>query len=259
VLDNAVEVVDAAPANRSFPDRVNESLGICLKSGPAHDVRAAGRTLSYPSDAICVRSPGTVWSTRGTGPAAFVSIDVEPPLLPPGGLVGAMAFVDRTALGGLRGWVGTLRSDAATLDKEVAVTELVDAVVQAGLVAAPHLDPALDARAVSRARELLTSRLAAPPRLQELADAVGANRFVLLRSFRRAVGVPPHAFVLRLRVERARALLARGADISESALALGFADQSHLTRVFTRIVGLSPGAYRRQMRSVAPGSIAFKT
>jgi AraC-like DNA-binding protein len=170
-----------------------------------------------------------------------------------------MRFVDRAALPALHHRVSVLRSDAATLDKQGVVTELIDALLRAGLVAAPELDAGLDARAVDRARGLLTSRIADPPSLQELAEAVGANRFVLLRAFRRAVGVPPHAFVLRLRVERARMRLARGADISQTALELGFADQSHLSRVFKQVVGMSPGAYRREMRPLVGRSIPFKT
>lgn len=258
VLDNAVEIVDAAAENRSFPDRVNESLGVCLKAGPEHVVRADGRALRYPGNAICVRAPGTVWSTRATGVVGFLSIDIEPSLLPGGGLTGVMRFAERSTLPDLHRCVHVLRSDAATLDKQVVVTELIDDLLRAGLVAAPGLDATLDLGAVDRARELLTSRIADPPTLQELAHAVGANRFVLLRAFRRAVGVPPHAFLLRLRVERARALLAHGAEISHVSLELGFADQSHLTRIFKRVFGLSPGAYRREMRAFVPRSISFK-
>jgi AraC-like DNA-binding protein len=258
VLGDAVEIVDAAPRNRAFPDRVNESLGICLKVGPAHDVRADGRALRYPADAICVRAPGTIWSTRATGPSAFLSLDVEPALLPPGGVAGAMRFVERPALPGLDRCVRLLRSGASDLAKQIVLAELIDALLRAGLVVAPELDAGIDARAVAGARELLTARIADPPTLQELADAVGANRFVLLRAFRRRFGVPPHAFLLRLRVERARMRLARGADISQTSLELGFADQSHLSRVFKQVVGMSPGAYRREMRSTVGRSIPFK-
>ena len=259
VLDNAVEIVAAASGNRSFPDRVNESLGICLKSGPDHEVRADGRALRYPADAICIRTPGTVWSAAATGHSSFLSIDIEPSLLPTGGLVGAMRFVERSMVPRLQRCIDVLRSGAPSLHKETVITELVDVLLRAGLVTARELDTGGNAGAADRARELLMTRLAHPPTLQELADAVGANRFVLLRAFRRRHGVPPHAFTLRVRIERARMMLARGADISETSLELGFADQPHMSRIFKRIVGLSPGAYRRQLRSFAPRSIAFKT
>ena len=136
---------------------------------------------------------------------------------------------------------------------------MINAVMRRGLVTAPEMETASDMPAVDRARELLTSSIKVPPSLQELADAVGSNRFVLLREFRKKFGLPPHAFVLRLRVDRARSLLARGEPITGVAQLLGFADQSHLSRVFKRVVGLSPGAYQRQARSFVDKSISFTT
>src|SRR5262249_13544224 len=73
-----VEIVAGAPANRAFPDRLTESLGVCLKFGPDHEVMADGRERRYPRDAVCVRAPGCIWSTRSTGPVGFVSIDLAP-------------------------------------------------------------------------------------------------------------------------------------------------------------------------------------
>jgi len=68
------------------------------------------------------------------------------------------------------------------------------------------------------------------------------------RAFRRSVGAAPHNWLLMHRVEVAKVRL-RGARLSllDVALACGFADQSHLTKVFTRIVGISPGAWRRAL------------
>ena len=66
------------------------------------------------------------------------------------------------------------------------------------------------------------------------------------RAFRRTMGVAPHKWLLTRRVELAKERL-RDHQLSllDVALACGFADQSHLTRVFTCMVGLSPGAWRR--------------
>jgi len=99
--------------------------------------------------------------------------------------------------------------------------------------------------AAERARELLASRLADPPVLAELAEAVGARPFPLLRAFRAAYGLPPHAWVTQERVRAARRLLDGGSAPAEAAVAVGFVDQSHLTRHFRRIVGVPPGAYLR--------------
>jgi AraC-like DNA-binding protein len=105
--------------------------------------------------------------------------------------------------------------------------------------------------AVARARDLLLSRLADPPDLEGLAAAVGSSPFPLLRAFREAHGLPPHAWLTQERVRAARALLDRDLPPADVALAVGFADQSHLTRHFRRIVGVPPGAYRRAMRPYA--------
>uniref|UniRef100_UPI0012E1DA04 helix-turn-helix domain-containing protein n=1 Tax=Nonomuraea sp. SBT364 TaxID=1580530 RepID=UPI0012E1DA04 len=88
----------------------------------------------------------------------------------------------------------------------------------------------------------------AAPGLRELAAAVGATPFALVRAFRLAYGLPPHAYLTQLRVRRARELLARGTPPAEAALAAGFCDQSHLSRHFRRIVGTTPGAYQRAVQ-----------
>jgi AraC-like DNA-binding protein len=98
-------------------------------------------------------------------------------------------------------------------------------------------------RAVRAARDLLHARLATPPSLEELAAAVGCGPFALLRAFRAAYGLPPHAYLNNLRVQRARALLDGGLRPADVAAEVGFADQAHLTRHFKRVVGVPPGAY----------------
>jgi AraC-like DNA-binding protein len=262
VLDGAVEIVEAAPGNRAFPDRLSPGLGICLKLGPDHDVRADGRPLRYPADTLCVRPPGCVWSTAATGPVAFVAVDIAPAALPPGTVTGRMGFAPAAALPALRAQVARLRAPAATaLEHEGIVAALVETLHARGLIAAEELRADAPASTVRRARELLEARVAQPPSLAELARAVGVNRFLLLRQFRRLVGLTPHAFLLRLRVARAQVLLARGDAPIEVAYTLGFADQAHLTRVFKRIVGLPPGEYRHRARRVVavPRSISFKS
>ena len=73
------------------------------------------------------------------------------------------------------------------------------------------------------------------------------SRFHFARRFRRSFDASPHEFVLRQRVARARQLLERRAiPIHDVALACGFADQSHLNRVFKNQVGTTPGRFRER-------------
>ncbi|MFJ7207990.1 AraC family transcriptional regulator [Streptomyces sp. NPDC098789] len=96
-----------------------------------------------------------------------------------------------------------------------------------------------------RARDVLEARMCEPPSLEQLADELGTRPFALLRAFRERYGMPPHTWLTDARVRRARLLLEAGTPPAEAALAVGFSDQPHLNRHFTRIVGVPPGAYRR--------------
>lgn len=78
-----------------------------------------------------------------------------------------------------------------------------------------------------------------------LAHRAGLSRYALVRSFARAIGLTPHAYLVQRRLQHARSLIAQGTPLGEAALASGFADQSHLTRLFVRSYGLTPGAYAR--------------
>ena len=81
--------------------------------------------------------------------------------------------------------------------------------------------------------------------LAELADLVGCTEFHLIRIFRSHKGLPPHSFLIQLRLEKARALLAAKANIADTALKCGFSDQSHLTRLFKNRFGLTPRQYQK--------------
>jgi AraC-like DNA-binding protein len=98
-----------------------------------------------------------------------------------------------------------------------------------------------------RAKEILRSRLDGHLSLQTLAAECGVSVGHFARLFRESVGEPPHRWMLRQRVERAKMLLhGTSFSLAEVALACGFCDQSHLTRCFRQLLGVSPGIWRRQ-------------
>ena len=80
--------------------------------------------------------------------------------------------------------------------------------------------------------------------LDELAQLAGLNAFTLLRVFRRAYGLPPHAYQLQVRLRHAKRLLRQGETPVRAALETGFADQSHFGRHFRRAFGITPHQYR---------------
>ena len=100
-------------------------------------------------------------------------------------------------------------------------------------------------RGVVLARSRIDDDPAAALTLAALADDAGLSRYQFLRAFTRLTGLPPHAYLLQRRVQRARQLVGAGMRLADAAAACGFADQSHMTRCFVRSFGLAPGAYAR--------------
>lgn len=93
-------------------------------------------------------------------------------------------------------------------------------------------------------RDYLHAHLDQEIGLDDLARVSGVDRFRLTRAFKAAFGLAPHAYLVQLRLARARHLLAQGDSPADVAVALGFADQSHLGRWFRRAYGLTPAHYR---------------
>ena len=100
--------------------------------------------------------------------------------------------------------------------------------------------------------EYIDQHLDANLALERLADVVRMNVHYFVRSFRQSTGLPPHQYVLRQRIERAKGLLEDPAlSLAEVALRSGFANQSNFTTAFHRLTSLTPGAYRHSVRSKA--------
>jgi AraC-like DNA-binding protein len=97
-----------------------------------------------------------------------------------------------------------------------------------------------------RIKDLLMAHLDGDVSLDGIARECGISRSHLIRAFSRSTGLPPHRWLLVQRIDCARELLLSSElSIAEIASRLGFADQSHLTRAFGKILGYTPGALRR--------------
>ena len=112
---------------------------------------------------------------------------------------------------------------------------------------APGTPGALTARQEHVVRDHVRDHLGSRITLEHLAGAAGLSKFHFARRFRASTGTSPHEFVVRARVDRARLLLERtDTPLAEVAEACGFADQSHMNRIFAKRVGTTPGEVRRR-------------
>ena len=100
-------------------------------------------------------------------------------------------------------------------------------------------------RAVARVRALIEARYADRLTLPALAAEAGLSPFHLIRVFRRATGVPPHTYLESVRIQHAQRLLMQGLPPAQVAYDVGFSSQSHFTSRFQRIIGITPGIYRK--------------
>ncbi|MFJ8792420.1 AraC family transcriptional regulator [Streptomyces sp. NPDC102462] len=203
----------------------------------AHTGRAGGPEgwrygAVYPSPDVVAAIAAETTGIRGT--PGFVSPVLDDPYA-----VGLVHQVLRAADEG-----NALAADTLL---RVAVTRLLR--LNGGPVPRHEVRSA-GARIAARARAELEERMTEPPTLERLAADLGTSPFALLRAFRDAYGMPPHAWLTDARVRRARRLLDVGTTPAEAAVTVGFTDQPHLNRHFARIVGVPPGAYQRERKNV---------
>jgi AraC-like DNA-binding protein len=94
-----------------------------------------------------------------------------------------------------------------------------------------------------KAKRLIDDDPVAQTTLADLAREADLSRFQILRAFVKATGLTPHSYIVQCRIDAARRMIAQSTPLAETALSCGFSDQSHMTRIFVRKYGISPGAY----------------
>lgn len=99
--------------------------------------------------------------------------------------------------------------------------------------------------ALRDAKDYLHAHYAEDVSLEQLAQAVYLSPFHLSRLFRERLSLPPHMYLNQIRINRAKTLLNGDMPLTAVAQAVGYADQSHLSKAFKRVVGITPGQYRK--------------
>jgi len=134
------------------------------------------------------------------------------------------------------------------LVREEALLDLLAHLVRAHATKSACAHRSAATGPVARARARIDDDPAAALTLADLAADAGVSRFQLLRAFAQQTGLPPHAYRMQRRVSLARQCIASGAALADAAAAAGFADQSHMTRAFVRLLGVTPANYAAAMR-----------
>jgi AraC-like DNA-binding protein len=250
------ELLQARYVHHRFGLHAHDCFVLAVVEDGAEGLRVGGaRRVAYPGDVVLF-SPGEVhdgWAQDGRGfsyRAVYPSRDLVaravglPPAAPGVPCFRDNVITDPQLADGLRRAHGWLSGGGDALDGQVALAPILE------LLFDRYGTNGLDRRRVvagtaAMVRDLIDSRVVEPVRLRELARACDETPLRVLRAFRAAYGLPPHRYQLQRRVQIALRRLRAGAELAALAADLGFADQSHFTRVFKSVVGVSPGAYQR--------------
>jgi AraC-like DNA-binding protein len=103
-------------------------------------------------------------------------------------------------------------------------------------------------KTIQRVRDYIEEHFAESVTLNKLAQHVSLSPYYLLRVFRAEVGMPPYAYLESVRIRHTQRLIKAGQPLAEVAAEVGFSSQSHMTRQFKRIIGVTPGQYAQQIR-----------
>ena len=255
-----LELLHATYITHTFGRHAHEgfAIGVIEAGGQAVTYRRSSN-LIMPAGSIAVINPGVVHDCRAVGaqgwtyrmlyPATHVlqqaatqltGRECNIPFFP------SPVIHDHTLAQHIR-WLHCLLEDPTTsrLERESRLLWTLAHLI------ARHADTSHEVSSVGsepvyvrRVRTYMVEHFAENVTLEQLAALVNLSPFHLLRVFRNAVGLPPHAYLLQVRVEQAKKLLRTEVSLADGAAQIGFADQSHLTRQFKRIVGVTPGQYR---------------
>jgi len=240
--------------DHTFAPHFHDTFVIGVFDAGASVVRCERECHAFGPEDVLVIDPGAIHSAgpssaygrtyRGIYPSAEMVREMLSPQTPGALTFGRVAVRDASLANDIRARMIRLWTEESELGAEEELLQIARLLWKHARGSHRLADvPMPSARELERVRSLMDAQSSTTLSLRELAAEVGMNRFQLIRAFARRYGVTPYAYFLDRRVERARQLLARGRQLAAVAAECGFADQSHLTRHFKRIVGVTPGEY----------------
>jgi AraC-like DNA-binding protein len=247
-----VELIRATYRDHRFPPHVHDGYLLGRTIAGVEAFTQGGRRYRSTAGKVRTINPGTVHDGGSGGDEPWTYQALYVPTASFAALCGADGaaprlrdpVIDDTVLAAaLDALFATMIEEPEASAREDALARFVALLgARAQLELAPP-GPDHEHRAVCRARKYLRAHALGPVPLGTLADVAGLSKFHLLRLFKAETGLTPWQYQTQLRIDAARAMLARGEPPSQVAAACGFVDQSHMTRRFRSVVGITPAAY----------------
>jgi AraC-like DNA-binding protein len=252
-----LELRRGVAVSQSYPKHWHEEFHFCLIQAGGGSLHYRGARHATPADSLFIVHPGEVHSneTWQNSSCTFRNLYVAPDLVQRAAAELSKSattlpfftpppLFERAALRLYLRLHESLELGAAKLEQEELLLSVLTTLI--ARYATPRFAPPAPRReraSVERVHAYLMENLVENVSLDTLAEVARLSPFHLNRVFSQEFGMPPHAFQTQLRVARAKTLLRQGVSITQAALEVGFVDQSHFTRHFRRLVGVTPGHY----------------
>jgi len=258
---DGLELLTCSDAGYHFSPHFHDSYCIWLNASSAETYTYKGNSGILQTGDVGIISPGEVHSNSVVGSESrqlltyYLNADILQAVasditgrsdssieLPTDFHSDAEAYMGLIAL-----WQ-TLKTSQPKIERQSAFYEVLSLLISRYATPAQSaINAGREQKRTSVVIEQFHARIDEDVRLDELANLVDCSPYYLIRFFKKAVGMTPHAYLLHLRLEKAKNLLRQGHSIVDTAFSTGFTDQSHLTRHFKTKFGIPPGVYQNQI------------
>ena len=255
-----VELLSCKDANFDFPRHFHPAYCIWLNVNGGEHYFHGGNTGTLQPNEFGIVAPGEVHANRAVGHVNrnLMTFYMQAEALEkiarqideassPSVEFRSRFYSDPECLRLLVRLYACLQDSPSALEKESAFLEVFSLLIYRHAVTRPQNNPiGSDKGRVRRAIEILNDCLEEKISLDALSHQLDCTPYHLIRLFKKTSGLTPYAYLLHLRLEQAREQIRRGQQLVEVALETGFSDQSHMTRHFKTLYGITPGEYKRQ-------------
>lgn len=249
-----VELLCARYSKFEFSKHWHDELAIGMIEEGAEGLYYRGQNLVIPKKHIVAINPGEVhtgfsgskdgWQYRMFYfNLAELASQFSQRGLPIDPIIDSPKIYDEALFDSLRQLHISLEEPAFLLSKESLFVLALDKLFTQYGSAKEQVYQGISKAASYRARDYIHDNFDANPSLAELEAVTDCSKFQLIKHFKTLFGITPHQYLILIKVQKAKGLLANGASCVEASLACGFYDQSHFTRNFKKAFGTSPSNY----------------
>lgn len=251
-LLQGIEVLTGNAVTEPYPRHWHEEYQLCFLTAGDGYVNYRGQDYPTPTTSLYRISPGEIHSNHTDSSCSFCTVYLDSAALDRSSLFKEeLDFADSLnpmisnpfVLKNFVRFNQALTGHPDSLEQQSALVELVMSLQKKSQQNSRYKEGTNENRLVGLIKDYLHENYQYRISLADLSDLTNLSPYHVNRLFSQKVGMPPHAFQIQIRIHRAKQLLRKGEPINSIAASLGFADQSHFTRHFKRLMKITPSLY----------------